>query len=71
MTEGVSRDDLEKLPWLPSSLLDGAVRECCPRCHRLTLTPWILRRDRERRVWRRWICVGCQGSVERSEEESG
>ncbi|MBI1894058.1 MAG: hypothetical protein HYS14_08110, partial [Candidatus Rokubacteria bacterium] len=47
-----------------------ATRERCPRCHRLTLTPWILRRDRERRVWRRWVCIECQAMEERLENES-
>jgi hypothetical protein len=71
MAEGVTSDNGEKLPWLPLSLQEGAVRERCPRCHRLALTPWILRRDRERRVWRRWLCIECQFTEERLEDESG
>jgi len=68
MTEDTERP--EKIPWLPSSVLEGATRERCPRCHRLTLTPWILRRDRERRVWRKWVCIECQFTKERQEDES-
>jgi len=63
-------EDPDKVPWLPSSVLEGATRERCPRCHGLTLTPWILRRDRERRVWRRWVCIECQAMEERLENES-
>ena len=67
----VSRANPEKIPWLPSSLLEGATREPCPRCGRLSLTPWILRRDQERHVWRRWVCIECQFTEERQEDESG
>jgi hypothetical protein len=34
------------------------------------LTPWYLRRDQARRVFRRWVCLGCQAHEDVSEEES-
>ena len=45
-------------------------RRPCPRCGRHTLTPWYLRRDRERRVWRRWVCVHCQAHQDVPEDAS-
>jgi hypothetical protein len=34
------------------------------------LTPWYLRRDRERHVWRRWVCLSCQAHQDLPEDES-
>ena len=42
----------------------------CPACGRPGLTPWYLYRDRDRCVWRRWICLKCQQYQDRPEEES-
>ena len=60
---------MEKVPWLPSTLPHGAKPEPCPSCQRRALIPWTLRRDRERRVWRTWVCIHCQATEERLEPE--
>jgi hypothetical protein len=45
-------------------------RRVCPSCGWSALTPWYLRRDRERRVWRRWVCRHCQASHDLPEDGS-
>lgn len=41
----------------------------CPGCDRKLMKPWYLRRDRERRVWRRWVCAGCHAHQDVQEED--
>jgi hypothetical protein len=60
---------MQKVPWLPGALVESATPEPCPRCARRAMVPWFLRRDRERLVWRTWICVNCQATEERPEPE--
>ena len=48
----------------------GAEQSPCPVCGRLTLVPWYLRRDRERHVWRRWVCTACQAHQDVPEDDS-
>ena len=60
---------MQKLPWLPFTLPAGAHAEICPRCGRKAVVPWTLRRDRERKVWRTWVCTHCQYEEERPEAE--
>jgi hypothetical protein len=47
-----------------------AERRPCPVCGRRGLVPWTLRRDRERRVWRRFICLECQAHQDVAEDAS-
>jgi len=42
----------------------------CPACGRRALEPWYLRRDRQRRVWRRWVCTACQTAHDLPEDAS-
>ena len=42
----------------------------CPECGRPAFVPWYLRRDRERHVWRRWVCTVCQAHRDLLEDES-
>ena len=42
----------------------------CPTCGGRTLEPWYLRRDRQRRVWRRWVCTACQTAHDLPEDAS-
>jgi hypothetical protein len=49
---------------------DPAVSRACTACGRTTMIPWYLRRDRERRVWRRWVCLSCQAHQDLPEQES-
>jgi hypothetical protein len=59
-----------KVPWLPTRVPPGANPERCPRCGRLTLIPWTLRRDNAtKQVLRRWVCANCQATEERPEPE--
>ncbi len=59
-----------KIPWLPSTLPPGAAAERCPRCGRLALIPWTLRRDPlDKQVFRTWVCTECQVTEERLEPE--
>jgi len=59
-----------KIPWLPSTLPAGARAERCPRCGRLALVPWTLRRDeRTKEMLRTWVCTECQEIEERPEPE--
>jgi hypothetical protein len=34
------------------------------------MVAWFLRRDRERHVWRRWVCTVCQAHQDLPEDES-
>jgi hypothetical protein len=45
-------------------------RQPCPACGRRALEPWYLRRDRQRRVWRRWVCTACQTAHDLPEDAS-
>ena len=59
-----------KIPWLPSHVPAGARPERCPRCGRLALIPWTLRRDdATKQVMRTWVCAECQVTEERPEPE--
>jgi len=59
-----------KVPWLPSVLPPGARPERCPRCGRMALIPWTLRRDNATKaILRTWVCTECQTLVERPEPE--
>jgi hypothetical protein len=59
-----------KRPWLPSELVPGAVPERCPRCGRLAVIPWTLRRDPLRKLLlRTHVCTECQATDERPEPE--
>jgi hypothetical protein len=59
-----------KIPWLPSEVPQGARPERCPRCGRLAMIPWTLRRDQQRKiVLRTWVCAECQRTEERPEAE--
>jgi hypothetical protein len=61
---------VERRMYFPHAVADVAPRRACPACGRLALVPWYLRRDRDRRVWRRWVCVACQASQDLPEDES-
>jgi hypothetical protein len=59
-----------KVPWLPSSVPQGARPERCPRCGRRALIPWTLRRDDfTKQVFRTWVCAECQTTEERPEPD--
>ncbi len=58
-----------KAPWFPTHVPPGETPERCPRCGRLAMIRWTLRRDRERRVFRLWVCTNCQATEEREEVE--
>ncbi|MCL6640353.1 MAG: hypothetical protein K6T92_03165 [Candidatus Rokubacteria bacterium] len=59
-----------KVPWLPSEVPPGATTDRCPRCRRLAMIPWTLRRDdRTKQVLRTWACTECQVTEERPEPE--
>ena len=59
-----------KIPWLPSEVPHGTTPERCPRCGRLAVIPWTLRRDQQRKlVLRTWVCTECQVTDERPEPE--
>ncbi len=61
---------VERRTYYPLPHPDPGESRQCPACGRPLLTPWYLRRDRERRVWRRWVCLGCQAHLDILEEES-
>jgi len=61
---------VERRTYFPQVIPAGAERRPCPVCGRLTLVPWFLRRDRERHVWRRWVCTACQAREDLPEDES-
>ncbi|HEV8306260.1 MAG TPA: hypothetical protein VGW35_01225 [Methylomirabilota bacterium] len=60
----------ERRTYYPPPSPDPAEARQCPVCGRQTLTRWYLRRDRERRVWRRWVCLACQAHQDVPEDES-
>ena len=41
----------------------------CPACGQRALSPWYLHRDRDRCVWRRWVCLACQRYQDLPEDE--
>jgi len=61
---------VERRTYFPPAIPAGAGQRLCPVCARLTLVPWYLRRDRERHVWRRWVCTACQAHHDLPEDES-
>ncbi len=60
----------ERRTYYPLPPPDPGTARPCPECGRRTLVPWYLRRDRERHVWRRWICLACQAHEDVREDES-
>ena len=66
------REDVpvERRTYYPLPHPDPAQSRPCPVCGRQMLTPWYLRRDRERHVWRRWVCLNCQAHRDLPEDES-
>ncbi|MGH7264439.1 MAG: hypothetical protein ACREMB_06220 [Candidatus Rokuibacteriota bacterium] len=60
----------ERRTYYPLPQPDPVQSRQCPSCGRLTMTPWYLRRDRDRRVWRRWVCLTCQAHADLPEDES-
>jgi hypothetical protein len=61
---------VERRTYFPQSVAADAERRPCPVCGRVALAPWYLRRDRERHVWRRWVCTACQADQDLPEEGS-
>jgi hypothetical protein len=61
---------VERRTYFHQILPAGGERRPCPVCGRLTLIPWYLRRDRDRHVWRRWVCTACQAHQDIPEDES-
>jgi hypothetical protein len=61
---------VERRTYFPQSVPADAERRPCPVCGRLALSPWYLHRDRERHVWRRWVCTACQAHQDLREDES-
>ncbi len=61
---------VERRTYYPMPHPDPEQARPCPVCGRRMLTPWYLRRDRERRVWRRWVCLNCQAHQDVPEPES-
>jgi hypothetical protein len=61
---------VERRTYFPQPGPDAGPRRACPACGRPALVPWYLRRDRERRVWRRWVCLACQAHRDLPEDES-
>ena len=60
------RAELTSMTAIPA----GASPERCPRCGRLALIPWTLRRDdATKRLLRTWVCAECQVTEERPEPE--
>ena len=66
----MSEIPVERRTYFPLGIPPGAERRPCPVCGRNALTPWTLRRDRERRVWRRWVCLECQAFQDLPESDS-
>jgi hypothetical protein len=61
---------VERRTYFPLGAGAGGDRHPCPKCGRLTFVPWYLRRDRERHVWRRWVCTACDAYRDVPEDES-
>jgi hypothetical protein len=61
---------VERRTYYPHPQPDPTQARRCPVCGRETFTPWYLWRDRQRRVWRRWVCLSCQADRNLPEEES-
>jgi len=66
----MSEIPVERRTYYPLPQLDAEMSRACPACGLQMLTPWYLRRDRDRRVYRRWVCLNCQAHEDVSEEES-
>ncbi len=61
---------VERRTYFPLAFPDPGEARSCPACGRRAMNPWYLRRDRERRVWRRWVCTTCQAEQDLPEDES-
>jgi hypothetical protein len=61
---------VEHRTYFPLPKPDPAESRRCPVCGRQMMMPWYLRRDRDRRVWRRWVCLACQAHQDLAEDES-
>lgn len=61
---------VERRTYFPLAPADPAAARPCPACGRPAMTPWYLRRDRERHIWRRWVCTSCQAEQDLPEDES-
>ncbi len=61
---------VERRTYFSPPVPPAAERRACSACGRLTLVPWYLRRDRERHVWRRWVCTACHAHQDVAEDES-
>lgn len=61
---------VERRTYYPLPGPDPERARACPACGRRMLTPWYLRRDPARRVFRRWICLACQVHQDLPEDES-
>jgi hypothetical protein len=61
---------VERRVYFPHPLPADAERQPCPACNQVTLVPWYLRRDAQRRVWRRWVCVACEHRQDIEEDQS-
>lgn len=61
---------VERRTYLHPPAAPGVERRPCPACGKLALTPWTLRRDNQRRVWRRWVCLECERYQDLPEDES-
>jgi hypothetical protein len=61
---------VERRTYYPHPHPDPAQARRCPACGREMLNPWYLWRDRQRRVWRRWVCLSCQADQDVPEDES-
>ena len=61
---------VDRRTYFPLPHPDPRQSRTCPVCGRQTMTPWYLRRDQMRCVFRRWVCVNCQAHEDISEEES-
>ena len=66
-TSGHPHVPVERRTYFHAATVSGTA---CPACGRARLRPWYLYRDRERRVWRRWVCEGCEEYQDRREDES-
>jgi hypothetical protein len=66
----VTEIPVERRTYYPLPQADPRQSRVCSACGRRMLTPWYLRRDQARRVFRRWVCLGCQAHEDVLEEES-
>jgi len=61
---------VERRAYFPLPPPDPRQSRTCSVCGRPAMTPWYLRRDRTRHVFRRWVCLNCQAYEDVPEEES-